>query len=121
MSVEASWDKLTEQLRDEKLFGGGYDRPLLELVNASRGTNLRRFFPFTTMNRLCFARTHPWTVEDAQPASIEFWPVGRYQVRAAGPYRDPPVVLDTMDPVAAIEEAVRILSGDTESGGPNLG
>ena len=50
------WDQLERQAASDALLGGGYDRPLLELVRASSGTILREFYPFTSMCRLCLAR-----------------------------------------------------------------
>lgn len=36
-----NWEQLAAQARDEKLFGGGYDRPHLVLIEASRESRLR--------------------------------------------------------------------------------
>ena len=36
----ADWDQLTAQARDEELLGGGYDKPLQQLLDACRGTEL---------------------------------------------------------------------------------
>ena len=106
------WEKLAAQARVEGLFGSGYDRPLLELIDASRKTGLRELFPFTSMNRLCFARSSAWPFQDIQPGLVEFFPQGRYVVRSGGPYpadREPPVVLDTTDTAAAVAALVRLL------------
>jgi hypothetical protein len=108
---QESWEKLSEQAGTEELFGGGYDRPLSELLDASTGTALRRFHPFTATNQLCFARSS-WPFQDIQPAVIEFWPHGKYVVRSEGPYpgdRDGPIVLETTDPVAAVAAAIHVL------------
>ena len=107
----ADWDQLTAQARDEKLLGGGYDKPLQQLLDACRGTELGRFFPFTSMARLCFARSR-WPFQDIQPVLMEFDRNGTYTVRDGGPYpadRNPPTTLKTHDPAAAVAEVIRLL------------
>jgi len=107
----ADWDQLTAQARDEELLGGGYDKPLQQLLDACRGTELRAFHPFTSMARLCFARSR-WPFKDVQPAYMEFDPSGRYLVRDGGPYPgdpNPPVTLETNDPAAAVAEVIRLV------------
>jgi len=107
----ADWDQLTAQARDEELLGGGYDKPLQQLLDACRGTELRAFHPFTSMARLCFARSR-WPFKDIQPAHMEFDPSGRYLVRDGGPYPgdpNPPVTLETNDPAAAVAEVIRLV------------
>jgi len=106
-----SWEQLSRQARHETIFGGGYDLPLSELIDATNQTVLRRFHPFTAMNQLCFARSS-WPFQDIQPTVIEFWPEGKYIVRSDGPYpgdRDGPIALETTDPVAAVAAAIRVL------------
>src|SRR5258705_7034646 len=106
-----SWETLSTQAASKELFGGGYDHPLSELLNAADLTGLRRFHPFTAMNQLCFARSS-WPFQDIQPAVIEFWPEGKYVVRSEGPSpgdRDGPIVLETTDPAAAGAGAIRVL------------
>ena len=107
-----NWEQLAAQARDEKLFGGGYDRPFLVLIEASRETALRRLFPFTSMARLCFARSSTWPFQDIQSATVEFSRDGRYIVRSGGPYpadRDPPVALETADAAAAVASVINLL------------
>jgi hypothetical protein len=106
-----SWEQLSRQARDGTIFGGGYDRPLSELLDATDRTGLRRFHPFTAMNQLCFARSS-WPFQEIQPAVIEFWPQGKYIVRSEGPYpgdRGGSIVLETTDPVAAVAAATHLL------------
>jgi hypothetical protein len=106
-----SWEQLFAQVRDGKLIGGGYDRPLSELLDASYETGLRRFHPFTAMNLLCFARSS-WPFQDIQPVVIEFDQHEKYRVRSEGPYpgdREGPIVLETTDPAAAVAAAIRVL------------
>ena len=106
-----SWEQLSAQVREGNLIGGGYDRPLSELVDASYETGLRRFHPFTAMNLLCFARS-AWPFKDIQPAVIEFDPQGKYIVRSGGPYpgdREGPIVLETTDAAAAVAAAIRVM------------
>ena len=108
---KAYWDDLTGQAEKEKVLGGGYDRPLYELLAACRSTILRRFYPFTSVARLCFARS-AWPFEDVQPVQIEFHPRRRYIVCRGGPYpadANPPIALKTDDPALAAAEAVRLL------------
>jgi hypothetical protein len=107
-----NWEKLAAQARGEKLFGGGYDRPLSVLIEASRETGLRRLFPFTSMARLCFARSSTWPFQDIQPALVEFNRDGKYVVRSGGPYpadRDPPVALETADAAIAVATVINLL------------
>jgi hypothetical protein len=92
--------------------GGGYDRALSNLLEATRDTALRGFNPFTSMNRLCFARSS-WPFQDIQPALIEFRPEGTFVVRSEGPYpghHDGPIALETSDPGAAVAAAIRVLA-----------
>jgi len=108
---QEDWEQLTSQARDGRLFGGGYDQSLLRLIDASRDTGLRRFHPFTSMNRLCFARSS-WPFQDIQPALVEFLRDGKYIVRSEGPYppdRDGPIALETADAAAAVSSLIRLL------------
>jgi hypothetical protein len=114
-----NWEQLAAQARDEKLFGGGYDRSLLELIEASRETDLGRLFPFTSMNRLCFARSSKWPFQDIQPALVDFHRYGRYIVRSGGPYpadRDPPIALTTADAATAVATVITLLGIDSPGG-----
>lgn len=109
--LKAHWDQLTTQARDGKLLGGGYDRPLHQLLEACRGTDLSRFYPFTSMARLCFAGSS-WPFQDIQPAHIEFERDGTYIVRNGGPYpadHNPPIALQTSEAGAAAAEVLRLL------------
>jgi hypothetical protein len=106
-----SWEQLSAQAHEKGLVGGGYDRPLAELLDATRETGLRRFHPFIAMNLLCFARSS-WPFQDIQPAVIEFFPEGNYNVRSEGPYatdRKGLIVLETIDPAAAVAAVMRVL------------
>lgn len=108
---EAVWNQLELETRDREIFGGGYDQPFRKLLEASRATSLRQFFPFTSMCRLCFARSE-YPFRDLQPAFVEFFPGDRYIVRSGTPYsvdRDPPVELETGEPMVAIANIIRLL------------
>lgn len=111
---QPAWDTLSEQAHHGALLGGGFDAPLAKLLDASKGTVLRRFYPFTSMARLCFACS-PFPFERVQPTCVEFDSEGRYRVLAGGPYSagvaSPSVALDTHDPRAAIEDAISRLVG----------
>ena len=112
----AAWERLEEQTASEQLFGGGYDLPLLALLKASRNTTLRRWYPFTSMNRLCLAGS-PFPFEDLQPCHIEFYPGGRYRVMRGAPYPSDevaPVDLETTDADTAIAAAIRVLHTNRE-------
>jgi hypothetical protein len=107
---QEAWEQLTALARDDSLLGGGYDQPLLALLDATRETTLRRFFPFTSLNRPCFVRS-PWPFEDIQPAFVEFYKNGTYIVLSGGPYTGPgpPVELKTTEPGAAVAAVGRLL------------
>ena len=108
----SAWRKLSDQARGADLFGGAYDPPLAQLIDASEGTVLRRFYPFTSMARLCFACS-AYPFERVQPTCVEFGLYG-FRVLDGGPYpatSDPPVAVETDDPRAAIDEAIRRLVG----------
>jgi hypothetical protein len=111
---QPAWDTLSEQARHGALLGGGFDAPLAKLLDASTGTVLRRFYPFTSMARLWFACS-PFSFERVQPTCVEFYPEGHYRVIAGGPYpagaASPSVALETDDPRAAIEDAIHRLVG----------
>ena len=108
------WEKLEQQTRDGSLFGGGSDEPCFKVVSLCRQSGLRRFHPFTSMNRLCFARSR-FPFEDLQPAFIEFDRGDRYVVRNGQPYAhkaDAPIELETDDPSSAAAATCRLLGVD---------
>jgi len=92
--------------------GGGYDEPMRRLVAVARKTRLHKLHPFTSMNRLCFART-PWPFEDVQPGYVAFYPDGKYEVWRGGPYKDQSTcVLRTHDSAAAIATLLQQILGE---------
>jgi Family of unknown function (DUF6193) len=109
----SAWDELSEQAHHGALLGGGFDGPLANLVDASQGTVLRRFYPFTSMARLCFACSR-YPFERVQPTCVQFNRDGIFQVLDGGPYpptSNPAIALETDDPRAAIDEAIHRLVG----------
>ncbi len=107
-----AWEMLTAQARAENLLGGGYDRPLQILLEATRESDLRRYYPFTSTARLCFARSSKFPFEDIQPVTVEFHTDGTYIVRRGGPYtegEEPPIELKTADASAAVAAVSRVL------------
>lgn len=88
-----------------------------ELVRAARATALERFFPFTSMNRLCFSTFSSESKNETgvAPVYIALTGDGTYVVYEGKvwPRNDsevPPAVLETTDPVAAAETAERLLA-----------
>jgi hypothetical protein len=83
------------------------------LVVAVRRTQLRRFFPFTAHQYLCFRDGHNWHCGEAQigPACISQDPDSGYVVWDGGPYGDRHPALTTEDPEEAAAKAERLLIG----------
>jgi len=106
------WEQVAAQALGEGPAGEyGHNRALLALIEASKNTDLRRFFPFSRMHRLCFARTSIYPFEDIQAALIEYRE-GHYTVRSGGRYpvdHDPPIALEATAPAFAVAEALRLL------------
>jgi len=105
------WDALERQAASSALFGAGYDPYLLDLIRSSAGTILREFYPFTSLSRLCLARS-PYPFLDIQPGHVEFYADGRYRVMAGSPYPAGSVVpteLETDDARTAVAGLVRLV------------
>ncbi|HVD02136.1 MAG TPA: hypothetical protein VNG93_13480 [Candidatus Dormibacteraeota bacterium] len=84
----------------------------MALLEASRDTGLRQFYPFTSVNRLCLARGSQFPLDDIQPAHVEFFPDLRYVVRKGSPYPPDyvaPIDVNTDDAAAAISALTRLL------------
>lgn len=106
-----AWHRLEAQA--EASVRGDVDAALLPLLRASDGTVLRRFYPFTSMNRLGFACS-PYPFERVQPTCVQFWPGRPYQVLDGPPFPvpfSPPVGMATDDAAQAIEQVIRRLVG----------
>lgn len=107
-----TWLRIEAHATEAKLLGDKFDPPLAGLIRASEGTVLRRFHPFVSHNRLAFACS-PYPHTRIQPTFVEFWPGRPYRVFNAGPYDTggSSATLETEDPMPAIEEAIRHLTG----------
>jgi hypothetical protein len=104
-SIEEAW----ASLQTEQVSGHGYDTAVHAIARAASATALRNFYPLTSMNRLCLART-AFPFEDVQEAFVSVSLDGRYRVYRGSPYRDSPVeVAETSDPALASAELVRMV------------
>ncbi|MER7708625.1 hypothetical protein ABTX81_37815 [Kitasatospora sp. NPDC097605] len=86
------------------------------LVREARRSTLSRFHPFTSHARLCFSDgPEYWSGRGKKlPVWIGLLPEGCYEVGRLYERRDLPgyeVLLETADPVEAVAEAERALSG----------
>lgn len=101
-SFETQWSELAA-VRDQGL--GPYDEALTTLAAAGRRSPLTALWPFTSMNRLCLARSR-FPFEEIQQGFIAFDPDGTFYVYEGGPYDDSHAcVSETKD----CDEAVRRL------------
>lgn len=77
------------------------------LVAAAFGSTLRRFFPFTSLNRLCFA-TSAYPFEVIKGAFVIIDPDGFYVACSGSPYNSEQqrALVETYAP----EEAIRVIS-----------
>ena len=112
----ARWAVLIERADDANRFGDGFDEPLGPLLRAAHSTALRRFYPFTSINRLGFAES-PFPLEGLQSAFVAFvpegqYPGGRYFVHNGLLFESSPRrhVLATSDPAEAVEAVLGLLS-----------
>jgi len=112
----ARWAVHIERADDANTFGHGLDEPLGPLLRAAHSTALRRFYPFTSMNRLCFAES-PFPLEGLQSAFVAFvpeghYPGGRYFVHNSLPFESSRRrhLLATSDPAEAVEAVLGLLS-----------
>jgi hypothetical protein len=103
---EEDWDWLVG--------GEGWDRPLqpvlVALAISGRASPLSQFFPFTSVNRPCFARGSTYPFEGEQPVFVSFTPDGSYSVLEGSRFDgDATLLLATADPNAAVAIACRRL------------
>lgn len=80
------------------------------LAEAASMSGLRRFCPFTSINRLCFAESSSWPFENVQPAFAFWGSEGEISVFAGSPFDETwDEELLTMRPEAAVEALVDLL------------
>nr|BFD95456.1 hypothetical protein KitaXyl93_68160 [Kitasatospora sp. Xyl93] len=111
--LEAAWDfELACSTGIDKACGRGEHVGLVALVSAARGGGLTRFYPFTSMGRLCFSTGSRWWMGDGEPvpAFVTVDPAGGYVVWRGSPYVHPAEeVLETHAAVEAVAELERLL------------
>ena len=108
-------DEWQSLITDAQQHRNWFDDHLLPLAEAAFGSSLRRFFPYTAVNNLCFAKGSTYPFPGDQPGWIQFYE-GVYVVRRhdlAQP--DGISVLETDDPAAAAAALERLLE-DEEAG-----
>jgi hypothetical protein len=109
--IDAQWERLVKDADEASPAENWFDRALRPLVHAAHPTELRRFYAFTSMNRLCFAET-AYPSQGLQQAFVAFLPDGGYAVHAESPYgveRAGEAELETGDAEEAIDEVLRVL------------
>lgn len=119
-SLIAAADREDENTRER---GGSWLPPILgPLVRAASTTRLRRLWPFTSLNRLCFSSgPRFWAGEgEVAPAFVEIRPDAQYLVVAASPYQPIPEsmfdeAVPTADPELAARQVDEVLAGWTAS------
>ncbi|MGW3185019.1 hypothetical protein ACWDD9_37670 [Kitasatospora sp. NPDC001119] len=112
-SLEAAWDfELDSSAGIDQAYGRDEHVGLVTLVSAARGGGLARFFPFTSMGRLCFSTGPRWWMGDGEPAPafVTVAPEGGYVVWRGSPYAHPAEeVLETHAAAEAVAELERLL------------
>lgn len=121
-SLESYWDQWESaaQARDDRRRDAslGLEPPILaDLIKSSRSTALRRLFPFTSHDRLCFS-TAPDSAGPSAPAFVILNHDHGYVVYAGHPYREgSTIVLRTHSAAEAATEVERLLAGWPERDG----
>jgi hypothetical protein len=64
-AVQQAWESIGRRLAEDSSWVGVGLRPVF--VAASENSDLRRLFPFLTVNRLAFSRCAPWPWTDDCP------------------------------------------------------
>ena len=109
MNVDKALAEVWSAMLDPQNYGDDwFGIRLRELLTVASGTPLRGLFPFTSVNNLHFSRCHeyPYTMD----CPSVWFGIGPHYITFAPPGRpESTVLLDTDDPVAAIEAAVRAL------------
>lgn len=109
-AFDADWQRLLEDTRTAVASGRSnwFEAGLLPILEAAAvEEKLRKYYPFTSMSRLCMAETR-YPFQGLQPAYIEWLPKGPLRVYGGSPYPgDGPVVLETDDPSEAVAELCR--------------
>ena len=107
---DTDWRGLLEDTRTAVVSGRSnwFEAGLLPLLEAAAAEKrLRKYHPFTSMSRLCFAESR-YPFQGLQPAYIESLPKGPLRVYSGSPYPgDGPVVLETDSPAEAVAELCR--------------
>lgn len=107
--VEAAWHQMIEAADETRPPEDWFNRALSPLVHAAAPTSLRQFFPFTSMNRFCFAET-PYPFEGMREAFVQFLP-DAYRVFDHTPWSEAAgePILVTTSATEAISALVRVL------------
>lgn len=104
-AYDEDWDSL---VRGEGWDGSIYRSGLVALATSAKASALREFFPFTSVNQLCFARGSTFRstlrFDDEQPVSVAFTVQGIYSV-LEGSRVEAALLLETRDPDAAVAAA----------------
>ncbi|MFE7487318.1 DUF6193 family natural product biosynthesis protein [Kitasatospora sp. NPDC057541] len=112
-SLEAAWDfELDNSAGIDQAYGRGEQMGLVALVSAARGSGLARFYPFTSMGRLCFSTGPRWWMGDGEPvpAFVTMDADGGCVVWRGSPYVHPAEeVLETHAAAEAVAELERLL------------
>jgi hypothetical protein len=100
-----SFDSAWRALREYRGYGthDALNDAVRRLADSAAGTALEQFFPYTSLTRLCFARS-PYPFEDVPPAFVSFSNAGDYWVYRGFPYVDADLaeILETTDAAEAI-------------------
>ena len=89
----------------------GTELALRALAALASRTVLRQFYPFTSMNRLCLARSA--SHQDLQPACVAYTRDGTYWVYSGSPYgSDARCLAERVTAEEAVEVLVRALGLD---------
>ena len=104
------------QLAETKPVGQtGLRKAVSALALAAIETPLGDFYPFTSVNRLCFATT-PYPFESIQMGYIGFSRTGEFAVLKGDPYGDDPrFVMETSDADEAVQATLCLLGLQDES------
>ncbi|GHF77422.1 hypothetical protein GCM10018790_64420 [Kitasatospora xanthocidica] len=112
-SPEAAWDfELDNSAGIDQAYGRDEHVGLVALVSAARGSGLARFYPFTSMGRLCFSTGPRWWMGDGEPvpAFVTVNPEDGYVVWRGSPYVHPAeVALVTRSAIEAVAGLERVL------------
>ncbi|MFF3113277.1 DUF6193 family natural product biosynthesis protein [Kitasatospora sp. NPDC057904] len=112
-SLEVAWDfELDSSAGVDQSYGRDEHVGLVPLVSAARGSGLARFYPFTSMGRLCFSTGPRWWMGDGEPvpAFVTVDAEGGYVVWRGSPCVHPAEeVLETHAAAEAVAGLERLL------------